>query len=545
MRRFIPFIILIVVILLYVKPFFGSGFFATHDGEWAIIRLAEMQRELKDLQIPPRWSDYLNHGFGYPLFSYTYPGPFYAGTILRVFKIGLTDTVKIIFIGSVAISALFMFLLGRELAGDFAGLVSAIFYIIAPFRLVDLYIRGSIGESVSLALFPLLFYLSIKYILRPSVIKMVLCSMVLAFTILSHNIMAIVFFPFFIIFLYVIVITYFEDIKLYSFRYFLPMILLGLGLASYFFVPALLEKYYIILSKIKLANISENFINLPDYLISPWSYGPKPSFQLGWAHILSIFLSIIAFITAKSIDKKKYLPIAIFIICSIVVLIFFAHPYSAEFWNIPPFSFIDFPWRLLTPLAFFTAFISIFLTLHRFTRVIGGVLIFLTVFLSLPHAKPNEYIHKPDIYYATNDATTTSKDELMPIWVSEKPTVRYKDKVELEKQFGTISEIKYNSKSINFRVASPIPNSVKINTIYFPIWKFFANGHEIPIDFNNSDGLIRLNIPVGSTQIDGYFKETPVRLISDYISLLSMISIVALLGYSLVINIRTRFAKAS
>lgn len=175
MRRFLPIVVLIIVCLLYTKPYFRSGFFPTHDGEWAIVRLAEMQRELKDGQIPPRWADYLNHGYGYPLFSFTYPAPFYIGTVLRLFKISLVDTVKIIFVGSVVCSAIFMFLLGRELAGDYAGFLSALFYIVAPFRLVDLYVRGSIGESVSLALFPMLFYLSFKYILKPTSTKMALC----------------------------------------------------------------------------------------------------------------------------------------------------------------------------------------------------------------------------------------------------------------------------------------------------------------------------------------------------------------------------------
>ncbi|MBI4991571.1 hypothetical protein HZB96_05790 [Candidatus Gottesmanbacteria bacterium] len=542
MKRFLPILILLAVVLFYTKPYFRTGFFTTHDGEWAVIRLSEMQRELKDSQFPPRFADYLNHGFGYPLFSYTYPGPFYLGTILRIFRIGLVDSVKVIFVGSVVMSAIFMFLLGRELAGDFAGFLAALFYIVAPFRLVDLYIRGSIGESLSLALFPMLFYLSLKYILNPNITRMILCSLVFAFLILTHNIMALVFFPIWIAFLFVSVLSYFEDIKLYSWRYFLPMILLGIGLSAYFFIPAIFEKQYIVLSQIKLANISEHFISLPDYLLSPWSYGPKPSYQLGWAHILGALLGLAGVFMAKEIYRKKYLPIALFISFSIGILVFLAHPTSSDFWNAPPLSWIDFPWRFLTPISFLLALASIFLSIHRITRIIGGILVAATIIFSLNFARPAEYINKPDVYYATNDATTTSMDELMPVWVANKPTQRYKTKVELEHANATVYNLDYNSRSIKFRVVTKVPNIIKVNTVYFPGWQFFLKGEQIPLNFGSPDGLIRFEVPEGNHFIEGKFVETKVRFWSDMVSLLSLAAAVGLLVYSLILRLKTRTA---
>ncbi|MBI5452178.1 hypothetical protein HY945_01835 [Candidatus Gottesmanbacteria bacterium] len=542
MKRFLPILILLAVVLFYTKPYFRTGFFTTHDGEWAVIRLSEMQRELKDSQFPPRFADYLNHGFGYPLFSYTYPGPFYLGTILRIFRIGLVDSVKVIFVGSVVMSAIFMFLLGRELAGDFAGFLAALFYIVAPFRLVDLYIRGSIGESLSLALFPMLFYLSLKYILNPNITRMILCSLVFAFLILTHNIMALVFFPIWIAFLFVSVLSYFEDIKLYSWRYFLPMILLGIGLSAYFFIPAIFEKQYIVLSQIKLANISEHFISLPDYLLSPWSYGPKPSYQLGWAHILGALLGLAGVFMAKEIYRKKYLPIALFISFSVGILVFLAHPTSSDFWNAPPLSWIDFPWRFLTPISFLLALASIFLSIHRITRIIGGILVAATIIFSLNFARPAEYINKPDVYYATNDATTTSMDELMPVWVANKPTQRYKTKVELERANATVYNLDYNSRSIKFRVVTKVPNIIKVNTVYFPGWQFFLKGEQIPLNFGSPDGLIRFEVPEGNHFIEGKFVETKVRFWSDMVSLLSLAAAVGLLVYSLILRLKTRTA---
>lgn len=540
MKRLLPFIILVFVALIYTKPFFRPGFFPTHDGEWAIVRLAEMQREIKDLQIPPRWADYINHGFGYPLFNFTYPFPFYVGTVFRVFHIGLTDATKMIFVGSVLLSAIFMYLLGRELAGDYAGLLSSLFYTVAPFRLVDLYVRGSIGESISLAIFPLLFYLSMKFILKPTIPKLIFCSVALSMLILSHNIMALVFFPLWLVFLYVIVVSYFEDVKLYTWKYFFPMILLGLGLSSYFFIPALFEKQNIILSQVKLADVSANFINLKDYLLSDWNYGLKPSFQLGWAHILAAILGLISIILTKDIYRKKYVPLLFYILGSMFILVFYAHPFSAEFWNVAPLSWFDFPWRLLTPLAFFVALSSVFLPIHKVTKAIGGVLAVITVVLSLNFAQPQSYINKPDSYYATNDATTTSMDELMPVWVKSKPTNRYSQKVEVENGRTQLYNLVAESDAIKFKAVVSSPSTIKINTIYYPGWKFYVNEKEIIPNYQNPDGLIRLNLPNGDLNISGELTNTPLRLLSNIISLSSAVVIFALLIFSLVNRFRQK-----
>ena len=68
-----------------ILPYFKSGFFPTHDGEWAVVRLAEMYREIKDFQFPARFSGYLNFEYGYPLFNFAYPMPYYFGLIFIFF----------------------------------------------------------------------------------------------------------------------------------------------------------------------------------------------------------------------------------------------------------------------------------------------------------------------------------------------------------------------------------------------------------------------------------------------------------------------------
>src|SRR3989344_5614396 len=122
------FFVLVLTIPLLI-PLMKAGYPVTHDGLWAVVRQAEMHRELKDGQFPPRWSDYLNHGYGYPLFTFTYPLPYYAGTFLKLINIGLVESVKILFVLSVFISAFFMYKLGSILRDKTSGLFAALYYL--------------------------------------------------------------------------------------------------------------------------------------------------------------------------------------------------------------------------------------------------------------------------------------------------------------------------------------------------------------------------------------------------------------------------------
>ena len=81
-----------------ILPYFQAGYFPTHDGEWAVVRLADMFRTIRDLQIPARYSGELNFGYGYPLFNFAYPMPYYLGILMYMLGAGFVDTIKILFV---------------------------------------------------------------------------------------------------------------------------------------------------------------------------------------------------------------------------------------------------------------------------------------------------------------------------------------------------------------------------------------------------------------------------------------------------------------
>lgn len=62
-----------------------------------------------------------------------------------------------------------MYFLAKELSDNkYGGLMAAVLYMFAPYRALDIYVRGDVTESFALALAPLLFYFSLKLIKEKS-----------------------------------------------------------------------------------------------------------------------------------------------------------------------------------------------------------------------------------------------------------------------------------------------------------------------------------------------------------------------------------------
>jgi hypothetical protein len=87
---------------------------------------------------------------------------------------------------------------------------------------------------------------------------------------------------------------------------------------------------------------------------------------------------------------------------------------------------------------------------------------------------------------------------------------------------------------------------IRENTFYFPGWEVIANNKNIPINFRDEKyyGAISFNLPKGLYLIDVEFKDTPIRIISGYLSGISIGStLLFLFWYLLKDNHHFRFLK--
>lgn len=517
-------LILIVFSIPIVLPYFHKGYFPTHDGEWAVVRLGDMFRELKDFQIPPRYSGNLNFGYGYPLFNFAYPFPYYVGILFHFLRFNFVDSIKVIFALSIPLSAIFMFILSDKLWNNkLAGFISALLYLYLPYRFVDLFVRGSIGESISFIFFPLIIYSLIKIFDQPnSRLYAFLLAVSFASLILTHNIMTVLFLPTLTaFFIYLSIKKNLKEI----FTALIPIIF-GLLFAAFFWVPAIVEKNNILLSITPIADRNLYFVTLPQLLVPAFGYGTPTekngfSYQIGWPQLL-VFLCVLV-ISFISTNKKKKFAIVSLVSFLTFFYILMMFNFTSIIWQITPlFREINYPWTMLAPIGFLITLLAGFLSFNKLTSLLGLGLAICAMVFFLPYAKPQYYVDKGDSFYLTNDATTTSSDELMPVWVKKKPSSRPNEKVDVIQGDAKLSSVNANSKLLTFSVSANQSSLLRINTIYYPGWKATINGKDANISYSNPQGVMTIAIPKGTSNIQFVFSETPLRYFSDLISVLSI-----------------------
>lgn len=514
------FILGLLLCIPVIIPYFHSGYFSTHDGEWAVVRAGEMFREIRDLQFPPRYSGALNFGYGYPLFNFVYPFPYYLATLLHLFKFGFIDSVKIIFASSVPLSFIGMYFLSSYFwKNSISGFVSGILYVYLPYRLVDLYVRGSIGESMAFAIYPFLLLMCFFILNKKHVnLSIFVIAILTASLIMTHNISAVYFGI--IAGAYLMSLVFLKKYKVAGVT--LGAFIWGALLSSFFFVPALFEKSQIKLSKIPIADRSMYFVRPIQLIFSQWGYGapnePYPfTYQLGFPQVVGFIVALFGISNLKS--ERKVIS-GIFIILSVVFICIMFSPFFFV-WKLPILSEINYPWTLLLPLGFLISFLSGMLTEFKRGKILCFLLILSAIFFYLRFAVPMDYFERQDSFYLTNPATTTSSNELMPLWVKKEPKNLSSEKIVPNVH----SNLIFKSNKIEFHTSLENGIRITVNQIYYPGWTAYINGNKTEILYDNNKGLMQVDVPKGNNVVFLKFTETPLRLFTDIISVLSAVAL--------------------
>ena len=483
---------LLLLVALLIPSIFSllqPGFFESDDGEWMIIRFSSFYQSFSDGQFPVRFLGRLNHGFGYPVSNFLYPGFMYLAAPLKLMGLSFVSSIKLVLIISMIGGGFFTFKWLSKIFDEKSSLIGAIFYTYTPYHLYDLYKRGSVGEVSALLWVPLVLWAIEERN------KLVLGIGVFLLGI-SHNSLFLLFLP--VLFLYSLIR------KKISLKDSIISFALGILMSSFFWIPAIAELSYTNFSKTQISNISEYFA----------------SFDLiGISSLAIAFISCLVVVLRKqNFNKEIYMFIAL-MLGSIIL----SHGLSEQVWRILPSSVIQFPFRVLSYTILASAFLAAFiLNFSKQKNIVTFLLIVLIFLSSLSFLSAKVKFNKPDSFYSTNEATTTVRDEYMPYWVKEKPIERFSEKVELSGRDQTRNQT-YSSKKIYFEVSSEKEQVVRVNTIYYPGWIAKVNGREIEIDYGNRRGVIDLKLPSGANRVELKFTETPLRLFSDLISLLSFL----------------------
>jgi len=265
-KKIFPITVAILVSVLAVLDLLNFGIPPTHDGEYHVMRFQQFYKVISEGSLYPRWAPDFNNGFGIPLFNYVYPLPNYASALFHALGFGFIDSLKLNMAAATIVGAIFMYLWTRKYWGEWGGVVSSVFYTFSPYHFLDIYVRGSVGEVWSLGLAPALFWAYFSYFESKRKTFLILSSVFLALLILAHNILALVFFGFFILYTSYLILNTKEKKALILNT--LLICFSGLGLSSPFWLPALLEPKYVI--GLQVFDPTQHFPVLYKLIYSSW-----------------------------------------------------------------------------------------------------------------------------------------------------------------------------------------------------------------------------------------------------------------------------------
>jgi len=522
------YVLVVLFALIALFPLFHEGLIPTHDGEYHVVRFAQFYKVLNEGTLYPRWAPDFNNGYGIPLFNYQYPLPNYISSLFHIFGISFIDSFKLNLIFATIFSAVFMYLWSKSYWGTLGGIVSSIFYTFAPYRFVDIYVRGSVGEVWALAFAPAVLWCLRDYSVTKKRNNVILGGIFLALLIYSHNILALLFFTF--IGFYMFYLFLINEDKKRIIRGFIIIILLGLGISAPFFLPALFETKYV--TGLQVFDITKNFPEVYELIFPSWGSGFSDSlssnplsYQIGVINLAVIAL-IITRLIRSFIKKGKIKSITIFTLLAFFISVFLMLPYSAIVWKAAPLlSYFQFPWRILSLTILLISFLagSLFEKISKKTMILSAVLIIVLVLSTISYTKPAYYLVRSDSYYLTRsnfiDGTNSPGNAFNTKWFSSIPPK--KPLVRIIKGNTVVKVLINKSTKKSFKFISKDGSAILFSIAYFPGWKAKLNGKSLQIQ--NSNGIIMVNVPKGKNKVELIFSDTPIRTVASVVFFLSLL----------------------
>ena len=565
MRKRIKFDLMAVAIILIVSavlcwPLINPGLFQIHDDQ-QVARLFLFDQAIKAGQFRVRWVSGLGFGFGYPLFVFYPPFVYGLGELIHLSGAGFVDSVKIVFALSILLSGITMYILGKNISGKIGGLVAAVFYMMAPYRAVDVYVRGALSESFSFVWLPLILYAFLKLSQCKSFNKyyVLLAAFSVAFLMITHNLVLLpflIFLTLFILFLFMVT----KNKKVFSSSCIISL-LLAAGLSAFFWIPSLLEKKYTIVDQILLVDLADyrsHFVYVQQLWNSLWGFGGSTaglgdgiSFKIGKLHVV---LATTAFVISLLIFKyRKRLPQVNLTLCFFGLLLlaaFMTTSYSQLIWQIfVPLAYLQFPWRFLIFTSLFSSILAglfIFYIRIKSLQILAAIVLITTLII------PNIKLFTPDKYRSDlTDQEATSKEVIN--WDVSKTSFEYapkgvdlykgplgtnliniakneitQEKIQILKGDSVIKNLRTNPSKVTFNSNSKSESVIQANIFNFPNWEVSVDGQSVNINDDNKLKLITFDVPQGSHKVEIAFKDTPVRSMANVVSIFSILVVLVL-----------------
>jgi hypothetical protein len=514
------------------------------DTPFLLIRTYEMAQGLRAGHFPVRWMGQAAYGLGYPFFSFYSALPYYLAAALHLLGFGLLWSIRLThLIGFLAAAAGMYALARRWLDSAPAAALAAVAYTFAPFHLVNVYVRGdSLTEFYAFVWYPLILLALHRLLERPSPGRTAVLALVYAALIVTHNISAMVFSPFVLLFVLLLLFDRSPQRgqKVKALGLTLAALVLGLLLSAWYWLPALRE-----IDEVQMAEQTSGYFHYSNHFrdrdlvqsAATFDYDPdveSTPFAMGLPQAVLTLAGVVALLW-RWLRGRRFDALGLLALLTLIGATLMITPLSRPLWDrLPLLPYTQFPWRFLSVQAFAGSLIvgvlAVVLSRPRLVAALAGIVLAAATLAGL---RPEPlYITDADVtperlalyeYFAANVGTTI-RAEYLPRQAVPRPfaseamlTIPTKPPpLVLE---GTVSHrklLEQRPQKERWQI-DVISDSARVtfHTLYFPGWQAWADGHPLKIESWPGLGYISLTLKRGAHQVLLRFKDSPLRQKAD------------------------------
>jgi hypothetical protein len=507
-----------------------------------------MSRALRDGVLPVRWMPDAAYGLGYPVYRYYAALPYYVASAFDLSGFGVLWGIRLAQLLGFLLAGGMAYLLARQMAlGPPAALFASALYTLAPFHLVNVYVRGdSLSEFYAMGLFPLVLWAFSRLRQRPSPARAVVAALGYAALVLSHNISALIFSPFAA--LWVLLGTPLREQRGWKWLAWASgAAALGLALSAWFWIPALGEQH--------LAQLGEQTTGFFHYaghfrgadmiqtrLVHAYAIGDgRDPFNMG---LLQAFVALAGLGSAVALAIRRRLPAtALWAVMTLLAATAMITPLSRPVWDrLPLLPFVQFPWRFLSIQALAVALLGGLLLWRAPRRVqlmaslvgcaMAGIAGLVGLEIDRLPLREADITTQRLMLYETYSGNVggTVRYEYLPREMVPRP---YVSAVQLNGGIkptpliltGRIAHVELLSQrtqSETWEIVVDEPSQLAFHTACTAGWRARANGQKTPIECLPGLGLIGLRLEPGSYRIELALRETPLGRIACVISVIAL-----------------------
>ena len=390
--------LVVIFALMAAAPLWGPGIINTRgggDSPFLIQRTLELADNLTHGIFPPRWMAHAAYDLGYPFFNHYAALPYAISGGLTALGINPLSAIQATQTLGFILAALAMHLWSRRIYQSRAArIIAVVAYTFAPFHLVNVYVRGdSLSEFYAFIWYPLILWALDRVAERPSRARVAVGALAYGALILTHNVSAMIFSPFALLYGFVAVWRYTGTPSPTGPRHavvaavrspegrarllgIVGLFMTGACLTAWFSLPAVIETkygqlgaeftagYFHYSNHFRGANLIQRSLTF-DYTIATDIAAGGP-FAMG---LIQAWLALIGagILTASALrttgrsthGRFEHPAIAANLVLSLGLATFMMTPLSKLLWDrLPLLEITQFPWRFLSIQALFAAITS-------------------------------------------------------------------------------------------------------------------------------------------------------------------------------------------